>query len=251
MNIWKEAEPFDFAGSKEIGVLVIHGYTGSTSGVLPWAQGMSEAGYTVTGPRLTAHGTQWQDLNRMSWKDWVQDVETAYGDLKSRVTHVFVAGLSMGAALAVYLGEKHPEISGLMMVNNLLLTGSPLVPLLPLIRHLTPSVPALANDIKDPTKTEIAYAVNPTGGSDEWRKLLGYIKPRLKDIHQPTIIFKSLEDHVIPKSSATYTFNKISSEKKELVWLKNSYHVATMDFDLPLIVEKSLDFINRTVWEGK
>lgn len=237
------AQPFDFPGGKETGVLVIHGYTGTTSGVLPWAEGLAKAGYTVIGPRLTGHGTTWEDLNRISWKDWTRDVEAAYQDLKKRVHRVFVAGLSMGGALAVWLAEEHPEIAGILVVNNLLTTGSPLVPFLPLIRKIVPSVPALAGDIKDPTKKEIAYAVNPTGGSDEWRKLLKCISPRLRTIHQPTLVMKSREDHIIPASSALKLFRCISSQRKKLLWLENSYHVATLDYDLPVIVEESIRFI--------
>jgi len=37
----------------------------------------------------------------------------------------------------------------------------------------------------------------------------------------------------------------VSSQTKELVTLENSYHVATMDYDLELIEQKSLEFIQK------
>jgi carboxylesterase len=34
----------------------------------------------------------------------------------------------------------------------------------------------------------------------------------------------------------------VSATDKEQIWLEDSYHVATLDNDLPLIIEKSLAF---------
>jgi len=40
-------------------------------------------------------------------------------------------------------------------------------------------------------------------------------------------------------------YENVSSQTKELVTLENSYHVATMDYDLELIEQKSLEFIQK------
>jgi carboxylesterase len=69
------------------------------------------------------------------------------------------------------------------------------------------------------------------------------VRKNLSQTKQPILIFKSKEDHVIPRVSAIYTFKKIGSSQKELIWLENSYHVATMDFDKDLIAEKSIKFM--------
>lgn len=37
---------------------------------------------------------------------------------------------------------------------------------------------------------------------------------------------------------------KLGSEDKELVWLENSYHVATLDNDADLIAERTARFIH-------
>ncbi len=67
----------------------------------------------------------------------------------------------------------------------------------------------------------------------------------MSTISQPFLIFKSIEDHVIPKISATYTMKKLGSKDKELIWLDNSYHVAPLDYDKELIVKKSIEFIEN------
>ena len=58
-------------------------------------------------------------------------------------------------------------------------------------------------------------------------------------------MFKSREDHVIPIASTKYTFSNISSQQKKIIWLENSYHVATLDYDKDIIIKESFDFINK------
>ena len=53
-EVMKEAEEFYFPGN-EIGVLVIHGFTGSTQSMRFLGERLAETGFTVFGPRLTGH----------------------------------------------------------------------------------------------------------------------------------------------------------------------------------------------------
>ena len=53
------------------------------------------------------------------WSDWASAAEAAYDDLAARCEQVFVAGLSMGGSLAIWLAQAHPDIAGLVVVNPL------------------------------------------------------------------------------------------------------------------------------------
>ncbi len=70
MSIAPTAEPFyaDATPQREdgqrIGVLLVHGFTGSPASVVPWGRAMAGHGYGVAVPRLPGHGTTWQELNR-------------------------------------------------------------------------------------------------------------------------------------------------------------------------------------------
>jgi len=75
--------------------------------------------------------------------------------------------------------------------------------------------------------------------------MLKKVRKELAEITQPVLMFKSKNDHVIPSRSTTYTMERISSHNKKLIWLKNSYHVAPLDYDKDLIIEKSLEFIKE------
>ena len=50
-------------------------------------------------------------------------------------------------------------------------------------------------------------------------------------------------DHVLSPENGPHLLEKLGSEDKELVWLENSYHVATLDNDADLIAERTTRFI--------
>ena len=59
-RVMEGAEPFRFEGN-EIGVLVSHGFTGTTQSVRPLGEALAEEGFTVIGPGLEGHGTSMEN----------------------------------------------------------------------------------------------------------------------------------------------------------------------------------------------
>ena len=243
MDLKEFNQPYSHMGNKDIGVLLIHGFTSTTSGMMFLAQQFSEAGFHVELPSLPGHGTTWQNLNKTSYKDWVAELQKSLQILQSRTSNIYVCGLSLGGALALRIAQLHPEISGIVLINNACKFTHPKFWFVPIIRFFIPSTPAIASDIKDPEEKEIAYDRTPTNGVYQMLRLMKIVRKNLPQTKQPILIFKSKEDHVIPRISALFTFDKIGSSQKELIWLENSYHVATMDFDKELIAGKSIEFI--------
>ena len=244
MELMKGAEPFSFENESDIGVLVLQGFTGTTSSVIYLGECLAKAGFNVEGPRLSGHGTKWQDLNNVKYEDWIGDVEKALEKLKKRASKIFVSGLSMGGTLSLYLAETHPEIKGVIPINNAILFHDPRISLLPILKYFISSTPAIGSDIKDPSQKEIAYDRTPTRGAAEMAELVNITRKNLSKVTQPILIFKSKEDHVVPFDNAEYTLKHVSSKDKKLIYLENSYHVATMDFDKDLICEETIKFIN-------
>ncbi len=245
MEIMKGAESFSHEGRLNAGVVVLQGFTGTTGSVIYLARFLADNGLHIECPRLSGHGTKWEDLNKVSYTDWIKDVENAYSTLRKRVDNIFVEGLSMGGALALYLEESHSEILGGILINHIILLEGFSVRLLPILKLFIKSVPAISSDIKDPSEHELAYDRTPTGGAHEMVKLLKLVRDNLNKVEQPNLIFKSREDHVVPLSNVEYTLKYLPSKEKEIIWLENSYHVATMDYDKDIICEKSLGFIKK------
>jgi len=67
----------------------------------------------------------------------------------------------------------------------------------------------------------------------------------LPTVTAPALILQSTEDHVVPPENGPHIQEKLGSEDKELVWLENSYHVATLDNNKDLIAERTIRFIRE------
>src|SRR5664279_5714605 len=194
---------------------------------------------------LSRHGTQWQDVNKAHYTDWIRDAEQAYQLLASRCNKVFVTGLSMGGTLILYLAEHHPEITGVIPVNAPVFMTDKRVPLLPILKHLVASTPAIASDIMEPGIVEPAYDRTPTAGTYEMVKLLGVTRKDLGLITQPLLVMRSAHDHVVPHACAPFIMEHTASTDKEMVLFERSAHVVTMDYDKDGVVDSAWKFIQR------
>ena len=250
MDVAAKSRPFSFRADADTGVLVVHGFTGATVTVQHLGLRLHQAGFNVEGPQLSGHGGPWADLARVSWTDWVRDVDQAHERLAARCSRIFAAGLSMGGALCLDLAARRKDLAGLILVNQALFLSGPdwLWKLLPVFRLIVRSVPSRGADVKDPEARMKLYDRVPLAAVSELSSFITRVRVDLGRVTAPTLVFKSRADHVIPARSALFTMDRLASTDKELVWLDNSYHVATMDFDRDVIADKAIEFIQRIIW---
>ena len=71
------------------------------------------------------------------------------------------------------------------------------------------------------------------------------VRRDLGEITQPVLLMHSRVDHVVPVASSAHFLEQIASTDVTEIWLENSYHVATLDNDAPLIHDESVRFIER------
>ncbi len=245
-EVMKEAEAFYFPGN-EIGVLVIHGFTGSTQSMRFLGERIAEAGYTVFGPRLTGHGTDPEDMEASSYEDWVEDVQKGVDKLKETCQSIFVCGLSMGGTLTLYLAENNQEIKGIMPINAAIDLPEFISNYELLSKSNTRFVEGIGSDIKQEGVKELAYSKTPVKSMADIITLTNEVKDRLSHITAPALIFKSQEDHVVPPQNSNLIYESISSQDKTLVELKESYHVATLDNDKEEIAQKCIAFMKERI----
>jgi carboxylesterase len=242
-------DDFDASGTgatKEIGILLVHGFTGSPSSMRPWAEFMHQQGYTVRVPRLPGHGTKPEDLNNVKWQEWPRKIESELRELQKSCTKIFVFGLSMGGGLTLFTTENHQEkISGIVLVNPMIHIPFVTPSMAKVVSKFQKMRTAVGNDIKRKNVTEYAYDANPIVGIYELTKMLKVTRANLAKVSIPTLLFHSTEDHVLPVSNTEIILEGISSKDKERIELSNSYHVATLDHDMEIIFEKSLTFVKE------
>lgn len=239
------AEPFSFDGGPT-GVLLLHGFTGNPISMRAWGEALGARGYGVLCPRLPGHGTTWQDLARRQAGEWTDEVDRALTTLRSSCDDVIVGGLSFGSALAIDLAARRPgEIRGLALVNPYIRDRRHA--LLPAARLVLRSVPGTGNDIKKPGPDEMSYQRIPLHALGEAGRLMKAAREALPSIRHPVVVFHSTQDHVIPRDNGPLVLELLGSDRKELIPLANSYHVATMDHDAEVIVEKTDAFARSVV----
>lgn len=234
------AEAFHIQGN-QVGVLVQHGFTGTTQSMRELGEFLGNCGYTVYGPRLMGHGTHYEDMENTTFQDWIASTEEGYRILQETCKTIFVVGLSMGGTLAVHLAHRFPSTAGLVLINAVILTS----PEIQQAAALTEPrfLDAIGSDIKAEGVVELAYERTPMKSLGELFQLLEQTRPKVPEIQCPALIFSSVDDHVVPPVNATYLLENLGSPDKELVQLYNSYHVATLDHDKEEIKQRIKEFI--------
>ncbi len=252
MTIHPLAAPFsrpaqpDRTGGRKIGVLLSHGFTGQPASMTPWGEALAAKGYAVEVPRLPGHGTTWQEMNTTTWARWYAEITAAFEKLVAENDAVVVGGLSMGGALVLRLAADNPDrVAGVVVVNPAVATKRLDVKLLPVLKHLVPSFPGIANDIKKPGVEEHGYTKTPLKAAHSMMSAWGPLVADLPKITAPLLYFRSTEDHVVDEKSQPLITGKVSSRDVTVVPLENSYHVATIDNDAERIFEESADFVAR------
>ena len=232
--------------NKEIGVVLVHGYTGSPSSMRPWAEYLNQQGYTVRVPLLPGHGTKPEDLSEIKWQQWPEKIESELDELRKNCTKIFICGFSMGGGTTLHVATKRSDkIAGIILVNPMIhlpFIGTKLAYLLSRIKKYRSSA---GDDIKRPGVTQGGYEVMSTEGIYQILQMLKYTRANLHRVSVPMQLFHSVDDHTLPVSNTEIVMERVGSLSKERIELTNSFHVATLDYDAEVIFENSRMFIER------
>lgn len=243
-QVMSGAEPFFFRGN-DVGVLLSHGFTGTTQSMRYLGEALHRRGYTVSGPRLKGHGVSPAAMAKSSAGDWIASLEEALERLRGTCSRLFIGGLSMGGTLTLYLAGRYPDLfAGAFPINAAIHVDSPDMAALAFDRQAPATVPGIGSDIKDPSSKELAYPEVPVPAFKEIYSLFAVTRDLLPRVKCPTLIIQSREDHVVPPANGRTIASLIGSARAGLLWLENSYHVATIDNDRDLICAEIHRFIS-------
>lgn len=243
MIVQPGAEPFSADGGP-VGVLVLHGFTGSPQTVRGWAEHLAAGGLSVRAPLLPGHGGSWQDLSRTGWIDWYAAAERSFTELRAACEQVFVAGISMGGCLAFRLGQTQGQkVSGLVVVNPSLAGDTRLLALAPALKHVIQSLPSIGGDIKKPGVREKALKRTPVASVATLPQMWRTTAAQLGEVTQPLLVYRSTTDHVVGPASMRVLMAALPGAQVRP--LANSYHVATLDNDAPEIFDGTLSFVRE------
>ena len=271
----KEAGAFFLQGSRDAGILLVHGYTGAPAEMRMLGNYLqAKGGYTVLGVCLAGHCATVEALEQTTWQDWYKAVEDGVKKLHQHCRHIYIAGQSMGGLLAIKAASGFPLTDyseGLLIKGNredpaekraktcsvekLILLATPVflqdwrVPFVKLLRYFIPRLYTGQHSYNVPEEYMQGYTEMPTKPVPSLLELIELCKKEyLGKIKIPTLIVQGNADHTVKPESATYIYEhlkRVPDKQKELLWLPKARHVVTLDDARETVYEKCLEFIEK------
>lgn len=250
------AEPFDLDGDASLGVVCVHGFTGTPYDMRYLGGELSRAGFPVHGVRLPGHGTRLEDLDETRWTDWADAVEDAFDAMRLSCSRVAVVGLSLGGLLSLHLASKRPEVAAVATlsaplwleglsarVSRWAMNGA----IAKYAPHLK-SIPKIGgSDIRDSrVKAESpGYPAIPVRALGELARFMELVEPALASVKQPVLVVHAKQDHTAPVACAHRIAERVNAVRTRI--LPRSYHVITNDIERDIVAAEVIHFLRRHV----
>jgi carboxylesterase len=260
---------FRFEGGRS-GVLLIHGLTGTPTEMRLVGKGLNRAGFSVYGMQLAGHCGDVPDLLATGWKDWYASVVAAAEQFRKEVDHLFVAGLSMGAVLALKLAADRPDwVDGVGVYGATFRYDGWAIPwygrlsfLLPMIGRLGLGKNRMVHESEpyglrdERLRAQISGAMlggdsaaaglpgNPWPSLAEMYDMAAVVRRELPKVTAPCFIAHATEDDVASLENA-YLVARSVSGPVEMLLLEDSYHMITVDRERRTLSQRSADFFAK------
>ena len=224
--------PFLLKGkSKEIGIVLSHGYMAAPLEVRQLAEYLNRLGFWVYVPRLKGHGTSPEDLATRSYRDWRASVDQGYAIISSICKRVVAGGFSTGAGLALDLAVRVTAVSGVFAVSAPLRLRdfssrfAPAVDMWNRLMERARQAGAKKEFLENkPENPHINYLRNPISGVVEVERLMDELEPRLAGLILPVLVIQSRGDPVVDPRGSRKIFELIGSADKEYLLFNFDRH---------------------------
>ena len=249
-------DSFFFRGNT-IGILCIHGFMASPAEILWLGKHLADGGYTVYGPRLPGHATDYHDMARQHWQDWYTAVQDALSVLRAQCEQVYVVGHSMGGMLGLLLAANSP-IDGLAALATPVLFSNQAMANANLIKWIRPYTDQSDNSpfiqlIRDEQARRgetvvgrVRHSLWSTAAVGELFTLANVVQSCLSAVKVPLLLIYSEGDKTVGLNSRDSILAQVKSEKIEQHTLKQSDHILPQDSERETVFELVANFIKRS-----
>ena len=258
-----------YQGNTGHAVVLLPGLCGSEleMGAIPRL--LKQSNHTYTIPRIKGYSAH---TGLTGYQEWIDSVDQYVTDLSQTHHSISIAGLSMGATLALAVAEQNSKVHGLVILSPVFLFDGwsvpwyyPFLALLykigirnwhfkerepfgvknvELRRHIRKAV--MAN-----TVSELGAAHLPAVHLYQSLELVKATKKDLSSITADTLIIHAIDDETASPKNPEIIMDRISSETCRMIWLGNSYHMITVDNEREVVANEVNNFINETIEKEK
>ncbi|QDP41192.1 alpha/beta hydrolase [Radiobacillus deserti] len=243
----KQPEPFTFEEGKKA-VLLLHGFTGHTADVRMLGRYLQGKGYTCHAPIYRGHGAPPEELIQSNADQWWEDAQAAYKHLKDLgYEEIAVAGLSLGGVLGLKLAYSFPVQGVVPMCAPMFFDNE---------QQLTVGFRQFSKEYKQLEQKEEATIQQEVDALMEKSKdvfkglgeLITDVKEHVDHIYAPTFVVQARKDQMINTDSATYIYEHVESDEKDIKWYEESGHVITLGKEKEQLHEDIYRFLESLPW---
>ncbi len=243
-----------FAAGRAPAVVAFHGFGGTAAELRPVLEAIVGAGLAVDCALLAGHGTRVEQLQDMTFEDWVaparRRVQTAIDEHRK----VVLLGFSLGSLVAMQIAsERPPGVVGLVVLGNALtLAMSARLPLglwartgwrMPDLYVVKPR----AGDLSDPSHEDelVTYDRHPMRAALEVYRAGARVAAVVPRIDCATLILHGRRDHVCPWRNAAWLAAHLTARDVGTRFFERSAHVLAWDRERHEVAEEVLAFLAR------
>ena len=239
------AKPFYFKGN-EIGVLLVHGFTGSPVEMTPMGEFLARQGLTVLGVRLAGHGTTPEEMARTGWQDWVSSAREGLERLRAEQEQVYVIGYSLGGLITLHLASRLPMEGAVLLATPLYQRDRRQI-LMPVLKHLVRYIPSNGPESPDPAVREQFWSYDrmPLTCVEQVLKFMRQTRGELSQVRVPLLILQGDLDQTVPPDCPQEIYDRTSSTDKAIFHFAHSTHSLPLDHDREQVWQRTYEFIAR------
>jgi carboxylesterase len=231
------------------------------------AKHLRKDGFAVYTPHFEGYGygERAHPFATGTWQDWRAQILESFDALGRKHRDICVAGLCIGAVLALDLAAERPgRVAALSLLATTLFYDGWSLPWYQFLAPLAYYTPLrnlysyrerhpygvkneflrkwIAREMTEKS-TSIAGASHlPMNAVLQAKHLIRHVKKTLPAVTAPALVVHAMEDDVSSVKSAEFVLDNIGSDDVDFVLLRDSYHMVTLDNEKDLVAARTVRF---------
>ncbi|MDP9035367.1 MAG: alpha/beta fold hydrolase [Myxococcota bacterium] len=250
-----------FAEGQAPCVVAFHGFGGTAAELLPLLRRIAQTGYAVDAALLPGHGTRAEDLQDLTFEQWVSAGMARTHDAIAKYGSAVLVGFSLGSLVAMQIaadlsgsgGSDGDRMAGLVVLGNALrLRPHASVPLgiASLLGLRLPDVyllKSIAADLvdKEVLSTLVTYDRHPLRAALEVYRGGQRVRREVARIRCPTLVLHGRKDLVCSWRNASWLSARIGSRDVRVRFFENSAHVIACDGERTEVASEVIGFLRK------
>ena len=233
-----------FLLGNETAILLLHSYTSHTRDMKKLAEYQNEqTGCTCYVPLYKGHGVKPEALLEANINDWWKDTQEAYDFLKKQgFKKISVIGLSVGGIFSLKLAQEE-------QIERLIIMSVPKERMPERLKQRLIDYVKAYKQLEGKTAEEIKKELVPFQEMSlhsfvTFQHFIHQTMENLPRITVPMEIYYGNMDDSLYKTSASYIYENVNSNDKNIKAFANSTHLMTLGKDKELLFKEVISFIN-------